>query len=216
MRMLKCVVVGMIAWIGIISVLYARAPYAPDFSLSIHTQEPPPLSRDYNMKLPNAWEYYALQRPEQDIIVPTEPIVMEVCAIVDKTTYSYPTKEDLLQGCYRNDNGLMHLILQPYQYLPYLDTLQALRLMPSTRQVIANPQIVIYYKITDQAQNFITSLEFGNLFDMNGIFMINGKAYQYNQDVITAFYNLIVEAWNTTYLPDQKTYTATANCNYCY
>lgn len=186
-----------------ISGLCAQAPYAPDFSLSTHIlKEPPALPQNYNMALPNAWEYYAMKQPEQNILVPTTPIVMEVCAIIDRISYIYPTKEALMQGCYRSDNGLLHIILQPYQYLPFLNSLQATRLMPSNNQTNINPQIVIYYKSTEKAQNFLTSVEFGDLADINSTFIVNGIAYQYNQDIISAFYGLITEVWDTMYLPE--------------
>lgn len=214
-----CIFVGTATWINRV---YAEAPYSPDFSLSTHTlQEPSALPQNYNMSLPNAWEYYAMQQPEQNILVPTTPVIMEVCAITNKTTYIYPTKEALMQGCYSGDNGLLHLILQPYQYLPFLNKLQPMRLMPSTRQVGINPQIVIYYKSTEKTQNVLTSVEFGDLADMNGIFIVNGDPYQYNQDVVSAFYKLIHEVWDTMYLPETNQIirgymTYPASCNYCY
>lgn len=200
--------------------IYAEAPYPPDFSLSNHIlQEPPALPQIYNAKLPNAWEYYTMRQSEQNAIVPESPVIMEICAIIDRTDYAYPTKEELMDGCYRGDNGLVHLILQPYQYLPFLNSLQYTHLMPSGRQV-HYPQVIIYYKATKHTQNILTSLEFENLADINGVFMVNDRAYQYNQDAASAFYSLIYEMWDSTYLPDENTEQGYAayrtKCNFCY
>ncbi len=199
-RILKYLLASIIVWNG---VLYAEFPYAPDFSLSSHVlQEPPALPQVYGVILPNAWEYYASEPTEQNILLPTAPVVMEICAIVDTIVYFYPTKETLMQGCYRGDKGLLHLVLQPYQYLPSLTTLQSVRLMPHNAHTYIYPKIVIYYKSTEQAQNFLTSIELGDFADEHGVLVINGQTFQYNHDVMLAFHELINEISDSMYLPE--------------
>lgn len=199
-NILKHIIASVTIWNG---VLYAGTPYAPDFSLNSHVlQEPPALMQNHTTGLPESWEYYATKAPEQNVLMPTMPVIMEVCAIADTIYYIYPTKEALMQGCRRGDSGLLHLVLQPYQYSPTLHTLESIHLMPSTRQTYIYPQIVIYYKLDERDQNILTSIELGDFYDQNGSIIVNGESFQYSQDVMHAFHKLIYEISDVMYLPE--------------
>ncbi|GAB0173374.1 hypothetical protein [Helicobacter trogontum] len=188
---LKCLITSVIVWSG---VLHAESPYAPDFSLKTHVlQEPPALMQNYNTGLPESWEYYATKAPRQNVLIPTMPVIMEICAIMETPLQVYLTKESLMQGCRMGDKGLLHLILQPYQYLPSLHTLENTSLIANTGQTYNYPQIVIYYKIDEKTQDILTSIELGDFYDENGSIIVNGESFWYNKDVMLTFHKLIRE-----------------------
>lgn len=183
-------------------VLHADFPYPPDFSLDMkHLEEPGALSESYSQSVPNSWEYYKYTEEKAKDIIPNEPMVMEICAIYDTTEYIYHTKEELMLGCNRGDIGLLHLVLQPYQYMPKLHSFQTVNLVPDYTQNSINPRIVIYYKMNESTNDILTSIEFGDIYKDN-VFFINERAFKYNEEIVSQFGNLIYEVSDTIYLPE--------------
>lgn len=183
-------------------ILHANEPYAPDFSLSTHVLgEPPPLPQVYGIELPDVLDYY-LQSENQglrNIFLPDAPMLMEIC-VIGNTSYYYPTKEDVMAGCYRGDDGLSLLTLQPYQYWSILTTLRDVQLMPNNLQVPNTPRIIINYKNMTEPQIVLMNIELGEFDNPMSYIAINGQIFQYNRDVMQIFYGLIYEIQDRMYL----------------
>lgn len=193
--------------LAVFAYAHADFPYAPDFSLSSRVlQEPPALPQIYNIELPDSWNYYAMKEPpERNALLPEDTMIMEIC-VSGAQTPQYPSKEAFIQSCQEGGHGITHLILQPYQYWSAIDSLRSVRLMPASA-TMHNPmpdiaKVVIFYKSSTQPDSVFTSIELGDFGNENSSFLINGRAFQYNIDVMRVFYGLIAEINDTMYLPE--------------
>lgn len=186
-------------------VLYADFPNPPDFSLdSKSLKEPQMLTRNYIPFMPDSWEYYKNIEKKTQEVIPNAAMIMEICVVYDTTKYIYRTKEELMFGCNRGDIGLLHLVIQPYQYMSKLHSLQMANLVPDYTQKSIIPKVVIYYKNNETTNCVVTSIEFGDLRN-DDVFFINGQAFKYNREIMTEFSNFIYEISDTTYLPETTT-----------
>ncbi len=199
----------------LISLVYAGTPYETDFSLSTHVvSEPPALPQNYGIELPSEWEYYPAPVSEwqKNPFLPDTPMLMEICAITDTQMYQYNTKEELMSGCYRNDKGLSYFVLQPYQYWSILSTLKGANLVLQDANIDSNkpiqPKIVAYYKSMTQPQVYSTIIELGDFYNESSLIAINGKPFLYNIDIMMAFYALVYEIENNSYMRDTQQYYA--------
>ncbi len=211
MKKIKLIVCGVFICFINVNYILAGEPYSPDFSLSTHIiSEPPALPQDYGIELPNQWEYYPppVSEWQKNPFLPNEPMLMEVCAITSKQIYQYNTKEELISGCYRNDVGLSHFILQPYQYWSMLSTLKGANLVLQSAILSPNqtisPKIVIFYRNINQPKFYYTSIELGDFYNESSVIVINEKIFQYNIDVMRAFYSLVYEIQQEAYMPENN------------
>lgn len=188
------------------SFVYAAKPYEPEFSLSQKTlQEPPMLPQNYGIEIPDVWQYYAppANIEAKNFFLPDSPMLMEICAITGKTRYSYSTSSELMQGCYRNDEGLSLLTLQPYQYWSMLNQLKGIGLIPNDLSDRKFPVAIINYRDI-QNNRILMNIEIGSLLSPVDYIAINSRFFQYNDEVRQVFYSLIATIQAEAYLPEKQ------------
>lgn len=181
--------------ISFASFCVAKAPYEPEFSLSvIEGLEPPPLPQVYGIDVPNTWESYENKlEPKKSLFLPHTPMVMEVCAITGQTQYFYRDARELLDGCYRRDLGLSLLELQPYEYWATLSRISGERLMPRNFNAPFNVHVILNFKNAAISRESLMTIELGEFNSPLSYISINGQVYQHNLEVMRAIYGMIYQ-----------------------